>query len=150
IVVAVTLLVAVLGATVFGVGGVLMMLLLAAAVLIYNAAGKFVPAIGLTLLGLVFAGAMVAPNVELRFIWPVWLVMTHVIAVGAATHIIGRRSPPLSRRAIGAAVVGWILSTLLLAGAGWLNSLSSDGLWPGWVSPAAPMLAGILVLSFIV
>jgi hypothetical protein len=150
IVVAVTLLVAILGATVFGVGGVLMMLLVAAAVLIYNAAGRFVPAIGLVLLGLVFAGAMVAPNIELRFIWPVWLVMTHVIAVGAATHVIGRRSPPLSRRAIGAVITGWVLSTLLLVGAGWLNSLSSDGLWPPWVGPWAPMLIGALVLGFVV
>src|SRR5690606_11377235 len=121
-----------------------------AAVLIYNAAGRFVPAIGLTLLGLVFAGAMIAPNIELRFIWPVWLVMTHVIAVGAATHVIGRRSPPLSRRAIVAVIAGWALSSVLLIGAGWLNSLSSDGLWPPWVGPLAPALIGGLILSFVI
>ena len=148
IIVAVTLLIAILGATVFGVGGVQMTLLVAVGAMLYDGAGKFVPAIGLTLLGLVFAGHMVVANTGLVFIWPVWLVMTHSIIVGVATHLIGRRGPPISRRAIVAVVIGWLGASGLIIGAGWMRGLGREGLWPDWVSLWPAALIGGLLIGF--
>src|SRR4051812_12367862 len=98
---------AVLGATAFGTGAALLTLVLQGAILAFNAAGKFIPAVGLVSLGLIYAGHMVVPNVALRFLWPVWLVMTHALAVGLITHRMARKVPRLSRRALFAALLGW-------------------------------------------
>ncbi|MCL4220205.1 MAG: hypothetical protein KJZ65_02425 [Phycisphaerales bacterium] len=111
---AVTMIVAVLGAATFGTVGVVLMVGLLVAVLAFNATGKFIPAIGLLLLGLIYAGYMLVPNVELRFVWPVWLAMTHGLAVAGLAHVLGRKTPPMTRRAIGFALAGWVLWSVLL------------------------------------
>ncbi|QKK08773.1 MAG: UbiA family prenyltransferase [Planctomycetota bacterium] len=95
--VALTLIIAVLGATVFGTASVLLTLALAFGILFFNTAARFVPAVGLVVLGLLYAGHILVPNPGLRFMWPVWLVMTHALIVAAATHVLARkvpRSPP--------------------------------------------------------
>ncbi|MBY0262210.1 MAG: UbiA family prenyltransferase, partial [Phycisphaerales bacterium] len=81
---------AVLGATLLGMTSVLLTLLIAGAILFFNAAGKYIPAIGLIVLGLIYAGQMVVPNLNLKFVLPVWVVMTHALAVAGATHVLGR------------------------------------------------------------
>lgn len=111
---AVTMIVAVLGAATFGTVGVMLTLGLLVAVLAFNATGKFIPAIGLLLLGLIYAGYMLVPNVELIFVWPVWLAMTHGLAVAGLAHVLGRKTPPMTRRAIGFALAGWALWSVLL------------------------------------
>jgi hypothetical protein len=134
---------AVLGATVFGMEAVRLTLLLLAAILAFNAAGKFIPAIGLVVLGLIYAGHMVVPNVGLKFLWPVWVVMTHALAVGLITHRMGRKVPRLSRRAVVAAGIGWLFWSIVIWSTQWERA---DGeLWPRWVTPWAavwPLLLG--------
>lgn len=153
--VVITLGVAVLGATVLGIAAVVLTMLVAGAILLFNAAGRFVPAVGLTMLGLIYAGQMVVPNLNLRFVWPVWLVMTHALAVGAAVHIVGRKVPVVSGRAAGSSVAGWLFWSIVILGFGYWRS-AIDGsperssLWPEWIRPwawAGPMvLAALFVL----
>jgi hypothetical protein len=143
------LLAAALGATAFGIGAVTLTLLLAAVILGLNAAGKYVPAVGLVLLSLLYAGHMMVPNTRLTFIWPVWLVMTHTLLVAAVTHVVGRRVPRLTTRAIVFAALGWAACSALLFWVGWERSGRPTWFWPDWVSPVAAAYPLILVLPLI-
>jgi hypothetical protein len=126
-----TFIAAVLGATVLGIGAVVLTLVIAGAILFFNGAGRFVPAVGLVVLGLIYAGQMVIPNLNLEFVWPVWLVMTHSLAVAAAAHVLGRKVPLLSRRAAVVAVIGWAFWSGVMFYFAWLRG--EGGTWPSWV-----------------
>ena len=143
-----TMIVAVLGATAFGTRAVLMTLAIQAAILVYNAAGKFIPAIGLVVLGLIYAGHMLIPNLGLKFLWPVWLVMTHALLVGAVSHRMARKVPRLSRRAIAGAVMGWAFWSAVLLWRQWKLSGASS-IWPDWVSISAAAWPAALALLFV-
>jgi hypothetical protein len=142
--VAAALMLAVLGAMVFGTGAILMTLLLACAILVFNVLGKFVPGIGMVLLSLIYAGHMLIPDLWVRFLLPVWLVMTHAMVVAGLAQHLGRRSPPISRRAVIFAVVGWILCSLILLALAWTRR-GPDGLWPDFV----PLTAALYPLGFV-
>lgn len=133
---------AVLGATMLGMTAVLLTLLIAAAILFFNAAGKYIPAIGLVVLGLIYAGQMVVPNLNLRFVIPVWVVMTHALLVALATHVLGRKAPGLSARAGVFAVIGWLFWTGVMFAFGWSRNRNDGGLWPDWV----PLSHGLWIL----
>lgn len=135
--VVITLGLAVLGATVLGTPGVLLTLLVAGAILFFNAAGKFVPAVGLIVLGLIYAGQAVIPNLHLRFILPVWLIMTHALLVGAAVHVLGRRTPGLSPRAVLFAIVGWGFWSIVMFAFAWYRNRGAGGIYPDFVAPTA-------------
>lgn len=139
-----TLILSVLGATVFGTGAVVATLVLAALILAYNAAGRFVPGIGLVLLAVVYGGHMLAPNLGLRFLAPVWVIMTHALVVAWLAHRLGRKSPPLSGRAVTSMVVGWVLASVVLAGL----AVRRDGIAPQWVPLTAVVSPGLLTLVY--
>jgi hypothetical protein len=143
--VAATLMGAVLGSVVFGTEAILMTLVLAVAVLIFNVLGKFVPGIGMLLLALIYAGHMLIPDLWVRFLLPVWLVMTHALAVAALAQHLGRRSPPISRRAAAFAFTGWLACTIALAALAWSRRTGADGFWPDFV----PVTAVLYPLGFI-
>ncbi len=154
--VAATLILAVLGAAVFGIHSVLLTLALAVGILFFNAAARFIPGVGLVVLGLIYAGHMLVPNPGMRFLWPVWLVMTHSLLVAAATHVIARKVPPLSARATFLAVCGWFAWSVLIIWTGWVRSggvvegiRSIRGAWPAWVPLSAGLGPALLVLAFI-
>lgn len=130
-VVAGSLLISVLGATVFGTPAVLATLFLATAILIFNALGKFVPGIGMLLLSVIYAGHMLVPNLGVSFLLPAWWVMTHAMVIAGLSHSLGRKSPTISRRASVFAIVGWLLCSALLAYLAW-DRLGQQ-LWPDWV-----------------
>lgn len=140
-----TLILSVLGALLLGPEAVLLTSIVAIGVTIYNVAGKFVPAIGLPVLAVVYAGHMLAPNVELVFVWPVWLVMTHAMIVGGLAHVMERRVPRLSPRAVIFAIAGWAACSAALI---WKSELGevSPRFWPDWV----PLSAGVWVLAMVV
>jgi 4-hydroxybenzoate polyprenyltransferase len=144
-----TMIVAILGATVFGTRAVLMTLALQAGILVFNAVGKFIPAIGLVFLGLIYGGHMLIPNLHLRFLWPVWLVMTHALVVGAITYRMARKVPKLSRRAVIAAVVGWLFWSSVLLYRQWKHA-EGLAIWPDWVDPIAAVWPASLLALFIV
>lgn len=146
--VALTLATAVLGATALGTMAVLLTLLVAGAALVFNAAAKFVPGIGLLLLGLIYAGQMVTPNLHLRFVFPVWLVMTHALLVAAAAHVYGRKAPSISLRAGVFSVGGWVFWSAVMLGVGWYRNRGEGGLTPDWVRTEAYIAPLVLALVF--
>lgn len=156
---ATSLIIATMGAVSFGQPAVVLTCLLAVAVIGFNTLGKFIPGIGMVLLALIYAAHMLVPNIHLRFLWPVWLVMTHALIVSGLAHAVGRRAPPLTPRAVFAAVLGWVFWSALIAGLAASRSgrgslgdgeFSLGVLWPGWVGGAGPILVGLLAAVFFV
>lgn len=145
-----TMITAVLGATAFGVPAVLLTLGLQGAIVAFNAAAKFVPPAGLVLLGLIHAGHMLVPNVSLRFLWPVWVVMTHALAVSGMAHAMARKPPRLTRRAIAAAILGWAFWSGVIVWLQWQRTGAEEGLWPDRVSPAHALTVAALALAFLI
>ncbi len=141
------LMLAILGATFFGTGAILLTLVLAVAILIFNALGKYVPGMGMVLLSLIYAGHMLIPNIWMRFMLPVWLVMTHAMIVLALAQYLGRRSPPISRRAAIFAGVGWGIGSLMLLALAW-DRKGTDGLWPNAVPMTALIYPSACVILF--
>ncbi|MGE3107202.1 MAG: hypothetical protein AB7G11_02885 [Phycisphaerales bacterium] len=132
-----TFMIAVVGASLMGMEAVLLTVVVAAAILFFNAAAKYIPAVGLVLLGLIYAGHMVVPNLYLRFVWPIWLVMSHSLAAGWLAHVVGRKVPRLSQRAVLMAFAGWGFWSAIMLITGWIRGRGEGGLWPNWVSPVA-------------
>jgi hypothetical protein len=155
-----SLMLAVVSAAALSISAVILTTLVACAILVLNALGKYVPAVGLLLLGLIYAGQMVVPNLELRFVWPVWLVMTHALAVAWTTHVISGKKPPISRRALACAGAGWMFWSIVMASFGIIRSVPETAgepalvaiersLWPAWVMPGAAVGPALLVVLFI-
>ena len=151
-----TALLAVLASTVFGTHAVVLTTLVALAVLAFNALGRHVPAIGMLLLSLIYATHMLIPNFGLRFLWPVWLVMTHAIAVAGVSHAVGRKRPVLSRRAVLFAVIGWVCASYFLLTAGHRRSVGPPGeatdpsFWPTWIDPVSAIAPAVLTVLYAV
>lgn len=142
-----TLVSSVLGALVLGPEAVTLTAVAAIGITVYNVAGKFVPAIGLPVLALVYAGHMMTPNHALVFTLPVWLVMTHAMAVGGLAHAMERRVPRLSTRAVMFAVTGWAACSAVLLARGSAQN-ADDGIWPEWVPWTAVLWIGATAAVF--
>jgi hypothetical protein len=138
-----------LGATVFGTEAVIMTATVLIAIFAFNAAGRFIPAIGLVTLGLIHAGYMLIPNVQMKFLWPVWLAMTHSLAVAAATHRMSQKVPKISRRAAAATFAGWVFWSGVIAWLQWDRNLP-HALWPGWVDRRAALWPAALLVIFLI
>lgn len=144
-VVAGSLILAMLGSIPLGDTPVLMALAVAFAAVVFNAAAKYVPSVGLVLLGLIYAAHMLIPNVHLRFLWPVWVAMTHALVVGALVHRLADRRPRLDPAALLSAATGWLVWSCAL---GWLQIKRAGSLWPDWVSPYSLVIVIGLALVF--
>jgi hypothetical protein len=143
-----SLLITVVAAAPMGRLALWIMLLVAAAILFYNAAGRFIPAVGLVTIGLIHAAHMLIPNAQLSFTLPVWLVMTHAMAIAAAVHVFEDKRPRLGPRSLAGIVVGWLFWSVLIIGYGALRG----GIWPSgtpvWtVIWPATAVVGFLVVS---
>ncbi len=126
------LIIAILGGVVLGMLAPFVTLLVAAGILSYNAAGKFIPAVGLVTIGLIHAALMLIPNAGLSFLLPVWLVLTHSMAIAAAVHVMEDKRPRLTRRTLAAVALGWLFwSGVILAAGAWRGGLWPDDL-PAW------------------
>jgi 4-hydroxybenzoate polyprenyltransferase len=121
------LMVAVLAAHQLGTWSLWITLITAAAILFYNAAGKFIPAVGVVTLGLIHAAHMLIPNHELTLMLPVWLVMTHAMVIAMAVHRLEDKRPRLNRTSVTGIVFGWITWSALLLGA---SLVQAGRLWP--------------------
>jgi 4-hydroxybenzoate polyprenyltransferase len=132
-----SLIIGVLGGAALGMSALWITLLVAATILFYNAAGKYIPAIGPVTMGLIHAGHMLIPNARLTFLLPVWLVLTHSTTIAAAVHVYEDKRPRMTRRGAAAVGVGWLFwSGALLALGAWRGELWPEGLpavqalWP--------------------
>lgn len=146
----ISLLASLLGALAFGTAAVVLAASIALVVLAFNLVFRFVPGVGLLALACAHALSMLVPNQRLAFVWPVWLVLTHVLATACVQHIVAQKVPVLSRRALLFVVFGWALASACI---GWLGAhnagakdlgsllLASDARWTALL---APMLVAIV------
>ncbi|MCH7848917.1 MAG: UbiA family prenyltransferase [Planctomycetes bacterium] len=141
------LIIAVLGGAALGTWALWITLLTAAGILFYNAAGKYIPAIGLVTIGLVHVTHMLIPNVQLHFTWPVWLVMTHAMAIATAVHVLEEKRPRLTLRGSLGALLGWTFWSALVIG--WGAMQTDDGLWPQQAEPWAVLWPVLTALAFL-
>jgi len=108
-------LLAALGASVaFGPISVQIALVAAGAIVFYNIAGRFVPAVGIVTLGLVLGLMMVIPNPKLAFAWPILLTMTHVIAAATLRYFLAGKRPRLTPINGWGLCVGWAFWILVV------------------------------------
>lgn len=145
---AATLALAVLGATVFGTRGVVWTLAIAAGILFFNAAAKFIPALGFLLFGAITTAHMFLPNPALLFTWPQWLVLTQTIIVAALVHVVGRRTPRVSARAWGVVAIGWLLLSAVVVSRGITPAADDGWLWPSWVGSRAVLYPAVVTAAF--
>lgn len=123
------------------------MLLVAGAILFYNAAGKYIPSVGVVTIGLIHAAHMLIPNAGLTFTLPVWLVMTHAMGIAAAVHIMEDKRPRLGRGRIISLGLGWLFWSALIIS----YSVMRGGFWPAgtawWVLlwPFTAVVAFIMI-----
>lgn len=142
-----TLIASLAGALSLGSSSVLVTLVVATGVAIYNAAGKLVPGTAFLMLASLFAAAMLIPNTELRFLWPVWVTMTHWLLIAGGAAIVSRRTPRVSPRALWFAAVGYLVASIVILQIGILRTGS---VWPEWVSVRAGLLVAIAGLVLLV
>ena len=86
----------------------------AAAIVFYNVAGRFVPAVGIVTLGLAMAVASLIPNPNLAFAWPVLLVMTYTIAAATLRHVLAAKRPALTPINGWGILIGWAFWSLVV------------------------------------
>ncbi len=139
------LMTAILSAELFGTISLWITLFAAAAVLFYNAAGKYIPSVGIITIGLVHAANMFIPNHELAFTIPVWLIMTHVVVIAVLVHTLEDKRPRLNRRAVTAILAGWVFWSLLIIG---LGLRSERDLWPEQLHPLSTIYPVLAVMGF--
>ncbi len=120
-------------------------LFVAAGILFYNAAGKFIPAVGVVTIGLIHAAHMLIPNALLGFTLPVWLVMTHAMAIATAVHLLEDKRPRVSRRGVAAIVVGWLFWSVVIIGLGVMR----DEIWPADIPVLSAMWPTAAVTGFV-
>ncbi|HBZ96625.1 MAG TPA: hypothetical protein DEO57_02130 [Phycisphaerales bacterium] len=145
------LLTAMVGAMGLGTWSVWMTMLVAVMLLFYNAAGRYLPAVGIVTIGLVHATHMLIPDPGFPVLLPIWLSMTHAMFVALGISLLEDKRPRITRYALVGIVAGWIFWSAVL---GWLSWHRIGGLWPdrlpmwslAW--PAAAALGGLLVLRW--
>jgi len=122
-----SLLIAVFGSAAMGDWALRITVLIAASILFFNAAGRFIPSVGLVTIGLIHAAHMLIPNVQLTFTLPIWLVMTHAIVIAATIHALEEKRPRIRVKTIIGIASGWLAWSVIVLGAGWYQQGS---LWP--------------------
>ncbi|MCZ6835110.1 MAG: UbiA family prenyltransferase [Planctomycetota bacterium] len=140
------LIVAVLGGAGMGMWSVCITLLTAAGLLFYNAAGKFIPAVGVLTIGLLHAAHMLIPNHQLMFTLPIWLIMTHSMCIATAVHVLEGKRPRFRKRSIILLFFGWLVWSALILGVG---MMPEGSIWPpgtNWTGIIPPLLAVIAFL----
>lgn len=115
------------GASHPSIGAIAMTLLTATGILFYNAAGKYIPAIGLITVGLIHAAHMLIPNYQLQFTLPIWLVATHAMVIAAMVHRLEDKRPRIGPRSLIAVVACWAAFTAVIL---WAGRSEGEGFWP--------------------
>jgi 4-hydroxybenzoate polyprenyltransferase len=140
------LIIAVLGGAAMGTWSVCLILLTAAALLFYNATGKYIPPVGIVVIGLIHAAHMFIPNHELSFILPVWLVMTHSMVIAGAVHVMEDKRPRLTPRSLALTGIGWAFwSAMILS----LGVMRAGGIWPDDVPSWRLVFPAIVLAAFV-
>ncbi|HRJ48887.1 MAG: hypothetical protein KF787_00805 [Phycisphaeraceae bacterium] len=144
-----TLLVAILGAVPFGTSSILLTIVLAGGILLFNGAARFIPALGFVAYGLIYSVAMLIPNPGIAFVWPAWLVFIHAAIVAATTHRIAAKIPAVTTRAWVATGLGAAFWTAIFLWAAGSRSPDASFYWPSWVTPVAAVPPAVMTVCFV-
>ncbi|MEX2215051.1 MAG: UbiA family prenyltransferase [Phycisphaeraceae bacterium] len=145
IVAVVGLLAAILAAAFLGQVAVLLCILAALGVLFFNATGKFLPAAGIFALAIIRALSMLIPNPPLGFIWPIWLMVTHIMATTALGHILEEKRPRLTKGEIAWLATAWAFVTAgMVVYMIWRSTILAYGRPFIWIGPA--IAGGLFIL----
>ena len=133
-------------AAMIGLPSTLMCLLCATLIVIYNTAGKHLPAIGLMLLAMIRATHMLIANPGLKFAWPVWVAFTFVLLISGVAYVLEHKRPRLYPQEVWGLVFGWTVFSLM--GISWMlhrGALSVVDAAMVWVGPlaAGAVFAGV-------
>jgi 4-hydroxybenzoate polyprenyltransferase len=146
---AVALCVGFLGTVPFGSAAMICAIALAAAILVYDAFAKHVPALGIVLAGLATALSMSVPCIETRALLPIWLAMSQTMGLGALAYVLGEKRPKLTRGSIAIGAAGWVFwTTVLFALATERNQGALLPQWPDARLLAAPAITVLLCAAF--
>lgn len=143
------LLMAMVGAMGLGTWSVWMTMLVAVMLLFYNTLGRFLPAVGIVTIGLVHATHMLIPDPSFPILLPIWLSMTHAMAVALGISLLEDKRPRITGQALVGITAGWIFWSGVV---GWLGWYRAGVLWPdhlsawGMVWPVAAGIGGMFVL----
>ncbi|MBI1337733.1 MAG: hypothetical protein GC164_12330 [Phycisphaera sp.] len=139
VVIAVTSLLAAIGASVvLGTGPAILCLVASAGVLFYDTAGKFLPALGILGVCVVRALNGFLPNPTVGYVWPIGLVFSHVMFALVVSHNLAGKRPRLRERDILALIGAWAFTALvLMSWMSWRHTLSLSGQAAAWVGPTA-------------
>lgn len=140
----IALILAIAAAVPLGWRSIIVTLACAMMIVFYDTVGKHLPAVGVLTLGVIRATHMLIANPLLGFCWPVWLTMSHVIGVSAASHKLEGKRPRLTGREVWGVVAGWVfLSMMLMVWMGHREAMTlRDGMWL-WVGPTVAAVAFI-------
>ncbi len=121
----------------FGTTSVMLALAAAGAIVFYNVAGRFVPAVGVVTLGLVIGVTAVIPNPRLAFAWPILLMMTHVITSATLRYWLAGKRPRLTPISGWGICVGWVFWILVVLGLIRVRGedVLHEGLGAVWIGP---------------
>lgn len=123
------LMLAVVCASALGEASLVVTVAVAAAILFYDAIAKHIPSAGIVTVGLVHAAHMLIPNYSLAFTLPIWLSMSHAVAIAASVHRFEKKRPYFGPKQILAVTAGWLFWSALLVGMGVSSSEGGD-FWP--------------------
>ena len=146
IVVALALIISLLGAVFFGMGALVLTLIVAAGILFYNVLGKHVPAVGVIAVGVVSALHMLIPNYEMSFTLPIWLTMTHSMAITLSIYMLVRKRPYLSRRSYLVIAISYLTWSTIILFAGWHQQM---GWWPEGASSIGIIWPVMAIVGFV-
>lgn len=133
----------------FGTGGLILAVIVAGMLLLYNSAAKHVPYAGLVIIGLASAATMLIPNSQCTFTLPAWLTMTHGTVIATLVYVLEDKRPAITARAGVLAGLGWLFWSAVIIGFGVARSPDS-GYWPEGSQAWAPLLPTVAVACFAV
>ncbi len=147
------LLCGILGALGFGSRATAIALLLALAILIYDAAAKYVPAARLVLFGALTGISMLVPNGNFPYAIILAVAMLQSIATATAAYMVEGKRPQLTPRAKFFLVLGVLLMLTATFAATYESSGSREFLpsgmtWQASLLPASIFVAGCIYLHF--
>lgn len=137
------LIIAALCSVAFGTVSTILCLLCAGGLVFYNTLGRYLPAVGLASLGLIGAAQMFIPNPQLAFAWPVWLLMSHVMFVGAWAYRLQHKRPTITAAGGWGLAAAWVFWSLALIGL----MLIRDAWEVPTVRPWAPLIAAVTFIG---
>jgi hypothetical protein len=141
---AASLCIGLLGAIGFGTSALLAAMALAAIVLVYDAFGKHVPALGLVLAGLASAASMLVPCVSTPFTLPIWIAMSQSMGLGAIAYVAAEKRPKLTPRAVAFAACSWVVVSCALMMLATTRNL--EHLTPPWVNTKQLLIPAVTVI----